>query len=57
MIEKQKNIKQLTLRIPVETWKSAKISLVQKGMSFQSFLLEKLYELTKEGKHKPPHVG
>lgn len=43
------SFKRLSLRVPLKTWKAAKIRLVEKGTSFQAFLLEKLKEIAKEG--------
>lgn len=53
-MNKNETFKRLSLRIPKEIWKSAKIRLVEKGTSFQAFLLEKLKEIAEERK---PHGG
>ena len=37
--------KRLSLRVPLKTWKAAKIRLVEKGTTFQAFLLKKLKEI------------
>jgi len=44
-MNKNKTFKRLSLRVPQEIWKSAKIRLVEKGTTFQTFLLKKLKEL------------
>jgi len=47
MNTKSNGFKRLSLRVPFKTWKAAKLKLVQKGTTFQAFLLEKLQELTR----------
>jgi len=54
MNAKSNGSKRLSLRVPFKTWKAAKIRLVEKGTSFQAFLLEKLKEIAEERK---PHGG
>jgi len=49
MDTKSNGFKRLSLRVPFETWKAAKLKLVQKETTFQAFLLEKLKEIAKGG--------
>jgi len=50
----EKQVKHISVRLPLELWRRSKLELFKNGKSFQGFVVAKLQELLEDRK---PHVS